>query len=225
MRQDGMQRHAEPELMDLKEEAEAYAAADFSEVNGRFVERVCELAGHLTQANVLDLGTGPGDIPILLAKGQPGWNITAVDGAQAMLEIARNSLEREDLSARIHLVLADAKQVPAMDQSFDVIISNSILHHVSEPLLFWREIHRVAKSGAILCLRDLMRPVSQAAAHELVMIHAGTESPLLQEEFFRSLLAAYTPEEVRNQLSAAGLSMLKVAAVSDRHLDVFGQIS
>jgi len=53
-------RQAEPELMDLPEEAEAYARADFSAVNQAFVERVLELAGERVAAIVVDLGTGPG---------------------------------------------------------------------------------------------------------------------------------------------------------------------
>ena len=65
--------------------------------------------------------------------------------------------------------------------------------------------------------------IGQHCRGPLVAEHAGDESALLQEEFYRSLLAAYRPDEVRAQLAEAGLANLEVAAVSDRHLDVWGQ--
>jgi ubiquinone/menaquinone biosynthesis C-methylase UbiE len=211
--------------MDLTEEALAYAAADFTAVNEAYVDRVIELAGSRETARVLDLGTGPADIPIRMAQRQPGWVITALDGAPAMLQLAETRVQRAGLDSRIVLVQGDAKSLPFASESFEIICSNSILHHVAEPVTFWSEIKRVASAGALLCLRDLMRPDSEAQARTLVIQHAGQESSLLQEEFYRSLLAAYTLDEVAMQLLAAGLKNLTVAAISDRHLEVFGNLA
>ena len=74
-------RTPEPEYMDDRAEAEAYAAADFSGVNAAFAERLAELAVAIDNAEALDLGTGPADIPIRVARLKPGWRITAVDAA------------------------------------------------------------------------------------------------------------------------------------------------
>jgi hypothetical protein len=62
-----------------------------------------------------------------------------------------------------------------------------------------------------------------AAAKKIVAKNAGGESAILQEEFYRSLLAAYTVSEVRTQLKHAGLP-LSVTMVSDRHLDAWGLV-
>lgn len=217
-----MKRQPEPEVMDISAEAEAYAKADFADVNQAFVERLLELAGSRSRAAALDLGTGPADIAIRLARARPHWRIVAVDASGAMLAHAREAVEQAGLSARIELVLADAKATPFPAQAFDVIFSNSILHHVTEVDLFWRELKRLAKSGASFFLRDLARPASKKAARRIVQLYAENEPELLQEEYYRSLLSAYTPEEVRLQLEEAGLTTLQVAMVTDRHLDVFG---
>jgi len=153
-----MKRQPEPELMDLPEEAEAYAQSDFSEVNAAFVERLLNLAGELQQAAVVDLGTGPADIPIRVATQRPRWQITAVDASQAMLELARQAIEHDGLSGSIRLVLADAKATKLPDDSFDIVMSNSILHHLSEVGLFWKEAKRIARPGALVLMRDLARP-------------------------------------------------------------------
>lgn len=225
-----MDRLPEPELMDLPAEADAYAAADFRTVNQLFVDRLAELVATASAAetgqpvHAVDLGTGPADIPILAAARFPGWRITAVDGAPAMLELARPRVAAAGLADRITLHLGDALATGLPAQCANVLFSNSLLHHVRDAAGLWREIARLRKPGGIVLLRDLRRPASPEAARQLVDEHARGESPLLQEEFFRSLLAAYTPEEIRAQLAAAGLVGWQVDVVSDRHLDVWTNV-
>ena len=49
------------------------------------------------------------------------------------------------------------------------------------------------------------------------MRYSRDEPEVLRRDFYNSLLAAYRPEEVREQLDRAGLKRLRVEAVSDRH--------
>ena len=48
--------------------------------------------------------------------------------------------------------------------------------------------------------------------------------PSSVDEYYRSLLSSYTPEEVRAQLTRAGLVALNVERVTDRHFDVWGRL-
>ncbi len=219
-----MERQDEPELMDLRAEAEAYAKADFSDVNEAFVERLLELAGNRPSARALDLGTGPGDIPVRVARLRPRWRVVGVDASAPMLRFARRAVDGADLSGTVELILADAKATGLDSGSFDVIFSNSILHHINDTGALWAEIRRLAAPGATIFLRDLRRPDSQDEARRIVETYAGEESDLLQEEYYRSLLAAWTVNEIRRQLAAAGLDHLDVRKVTDRHVDVFGQV-
>lgn len=218
------QRIPEPEPMDDAEEAQAYAEADFGEVNQAFVDCLLTFVDPLEEADALDMGTGPGDIPLRVLRERSGWRITAVDVSAAMLDIARAAAEREGAGDSLVFVQADAKGTPLPDASFDVIFSNSILHHVTGTGRFWSEIARLARPGATVFLRDLARPPSTEEAREIVRRYAGQESDLLQEEYYRSLLSAYTVAEVRAQLDGAGLTSLAVEKITDRHLDVFGQV-
>ncbi|MBI4557151.1 MAG: class I SAM-dependent methyltransferase [Candidatus Hydrogenedentes bacterium] len=207
--------------MNLSAEAEAYAAADFAEVNEAFVARLLELAGDRADAVALDLGTGPGDMPIRIVRQRPGWRIVAVDASFAMLRLARRAIAEAGASHVVVPVQTDAKGCPFLSGAFDIIFSNSIVHHITDVAAFWNEVKRLAKPGGHILLRDLSRPPSPEAARRIVETYAAHESPLLQEEFYRSLLSAYTPDEVRTQLDAAGLEGLSVVMSSDRHWDVF----
>ncbi len=215
------QRQPEPELMDLPHEVSAYAQADFKDVNTRFVDRLLELTRHLESAQAIDLGCGPGEIAIMVARRCPTWRVVAADASQPMLDVARDTIRSANITT-INLKRVDAKSTGLPSASFDVVFSNSLLHHVTDALAMWREFGRLTKAGGTIFLRDLARPGSDSEAARIVREHAGNGSPVLQEEFHRSLLAAYTVDEVRDQLRRANLDQLQVAMISDRHLDVFG---
>jgi ubiquinone/menaquinone biosynthesis C-methylase UbiE len=215
-----MNRLPEPEHMDDPVEAAAYAAADFSDVNALFVARLLDLTESIERCDVIDLGTGPGDTAIRVARARPMWRMIGIDASEAILAFAREQAKQiPNLSFRRR----DVKATGLPAQSVDVIFSNSLLHHMPDPLPMWREIVRIARPGALLFLRDLLRPASLDAAREIVQTYAGGESPLLQEEFYRSLLSAFSIDEIRAQIAAvAGLGSLQVEQVTDRHVDIFG---
>jgi len=170
------------------------------------------------------VGTGPGDIPVRIVQQGVPWFVIATDMSPPMLDHARRAVHAAGFHWAVRLICTDAKFMPFPSGTFDIIFSNSILHHLSEIQLFWAEIRRAGKPGAFVMLRDLARPEDREAARAIVERHSGDESALLQEEFYRSLLASYTPDELRVQLSRAQLGSLRVEMVSDRHLDVFGRL-
>ena len=82
-----MNRIVEPEVMDTQEAAEAYDAMEHGEVDQAFVDRVIALGA--STGHFLDVGTGPAQIPILLAQRCPDIHITAIDLSAEMLKIAK----------------------------------------------------------------------------------------------------------------------------------------
>lgn len=219
-----MKRLPEPELMEDPEQALAYARADFADVNQGFVDRFRSAFPELTTGSVLDLGCGPADIPIRLARARPGVTITAVDGSDAMLALARKAVADAGLGDRVRLLQARLPGLPLPARSFDAVISNSLLHHLPEPSIFWEEVMRLGKPGAAVLIMDLFRPDSLERAREIVEAASANEAPILKEDFLNSLLAAFTLEEVREQLAASHLSPLRPEIMSERHWLVSGRL-
>jgi len=216
-----MDRIPEPELMDDAEQARAYAQADFAEPNLAFVELVeTKLAPLPRQAKVVDLGCGPADIPVRLSLRHPELEIDAVDGSRAMLDHGARAVAQTGARVRLHCALLGEETLEA--HSYDVVLSNSLLHHLTDPELLWRSVKRLAAVGARVLVMDLARPDTPERARALVEQYAAGEPEVLRRDFLASLHAAFTPEEVRVQLDRAGLSALSVAATSDRHLSVWG---
>jgi hypothetical protein len=102
-----------------------------------------------------------------------------------------------------------------------MIFSNSLLHHLADPAVLWSTIYDWANSGCRVCVMDLLRPESRAAAERLVNQYAGDEPTVLQNDFLHSLLAAYEEAEIVEQLHSASLP-LSVEVISDRHVIVWG---
>ncbi|KPL00212.1 MAG: hypothetical protein AMK75_05735 [Planctomycetes bacterium SM23_65] len=219
-----MPRQPEPEYMDEPLAAEAYALSDFSEVNQAFVDTLFELVGPLGEARAIDLGTGPGDIPLRIVRARPKWRVVAVEASRPMLELAKKAAREAGLSASIHWFQADAKDTGLPAHSFDVVFSNSILHHITETEEFWEEVKRLGKRGAFVLHRDLVRPPTREAAQEIVETYGSVGPELMQRDYYNSLLASYTIDEVRKQLDKAGLIALDVHMVTDRHWDVTGRV-
>jgi ubiquinone/menaquinone biosynthesis C-methylase UbiE len=219
-------RVLEPELMTEEENARAYAGADFSDSHQGYVFRFSELFPDAPpQARMLDLGCGPGDVTLRFARRFPGWEIDAVDGSAAMLDQARSSLHLEPgLSERVHLFHAMLPTVTLPDPDYQVVLSTSLLHHLPGPQVLWETVRRFAAPDAIVFVADLFRPPTPHDASALIDRYAVGEPDVLRQDFYNSLLAAFTPYEVEQQLTDAGLTTLKVETVSDRHLIVWGRM-
>jgi len=211
--------------MDESEQALAYANADFSEPNQRFVELFAAQFPDLRHGAVVDLGCGPGDIVIRLARRCPGLTVHGIDGARAMLAHGEARLAAlPELRGRVQFVEGVLPGARLPRASYDVVTSNSLLHHLHDPQVLWQSIQAVAAPGAAVLVMDLYRPESTDAAWAIVEKYSGGEPDVLKCDFFHSLCAAFTPGEVETQLRTAGLGGLSVKTVSDRHLVVSGQL-
>lgn len=216
-------RVLEVEYMDTVEEAAAYDAMDHSHVNRLFVaDLLAALGGRsadpdAAMLDVLDLGAGTARIPIELCQQHADARVLAVDAAVHMLELARYNVEIAGLIERVQLLQADAKRLPFRDGLFHVVISNSILHHIPEPLLVVREAARVTAPGGLLFFRDLLRPASAEQLRDLVEQYAGAEAPAARQMFADSLHAALSLSEIRELVATLGFAPESVQATSDRH--------
>lgn len=221
-----MHRVLEPELMLDDEQARAYAEADFESAHSQYLKLFAELfPNRPVQALVLDLGCGPCDVTIRFARANPGYTFHAVDGSAAMLKYAREQIARDgDLARRIELVEGYIPGAPLSEKIYDVILSSSLLHHLPDPFALWTAVRQRSKHGTLVFVVDLFRPASRTEAEALTETYAAHEPAVLKRDFFNSLLAAFTPDEVQQQLAEAGLPTLRVSPISDRHVMVCGAV-
>ncbi|HEU5058618.1 MAG TPA: class I SAM-dependent methyltransferase [Kofleriaceae bacterium] len=203
--------------MDSAEEASAYDAMDHDQVNRAFVDRLVALGA---RGRMLDIGTGPAHIPLLVADRLADCAVVAVDLSPAMLAIARRRLASSPHRARIELHLADARALDFEDGSFEAVFSNTILHHLADPRPVLREAARLLRPGGVLLIRDLYRPETDAEVERLVATHAASAGPVGRELLRASLRAAFTPDELRALADECGLAAAELVVDTDRHMSL-----
>jgi 2-polyprenyl-3-methyl-5-hydroxy-6-metoxy-1,4-benzoquinol methylase len=218
-----MKRTLEPELMDDPEQARAYARADFEKENQGFIDRFRAYFPEFTEGHILDLGCGPGDIPVRFARVLPLCRITGVDASEPMIGLAGAAVKQAGLADRIAF-RCERFQGVSLAESADAAVSNSLLHHVPNPLQFWYRLRQLVKPGSPVLVMDLLRPESPEDAQAIVDRYAAQEPEILRHDFYCSLLASFTEDEVAAQLAELNMSRLMIDVVDDRHWVVSGII-
>lgn len=160
----------------------------------------------LQRARALDVGCGGGLLSEALARA--GADVSAIDLAPAVLDVARLHLHESGLSVdyREVSVEAIAAELPA---AFDVVTCMEMLEHVPDPASVIRACATLLKPGGKLFLSTLNRtPVAFGAAilgaeHVLRLLPRGTHH---YAQFIK-------PSEIAGDLRAAGLMLDDVSGI------------
>ena len=212
-----LHRILEPEVMDTLEEAFEYDSMDHSKVNEVFCNDFFAARNLTDGAQILDVGTGTAQIPIAMCRRNSGLKITAIDLAESMLTLGNKNIQTARLQDSITLCQVDSKKMPYPDESFDQVVSNSIIHHIPNPLECFKEMIRVTKKDGLLFIRDLLRPFSMAELQNIVNLHAGDATPKQKQLFTDSLHASLSLTEVREMVKLFGFEGFTVIQSSNRH--------
>jgi len=131
---------------------------------GRYTEIAKEIATAApAHAMVLDVGCGPAEILIRLARRSPTLRLTGVDIDAPMIDRARRKAARAGVSPTF--VVADAASLPFEDGSFDLVVSSFAIHHWPDPHAGLAEIMRVLKPGGKAIIWDIASPMAIVEAH------------------------------------------------------------
>ncbi|MDB4638491.1 methyltransferase domain-containing protein [bacterium] len=222
-----MQRIPEPELMTTKEQVDAYAEADFSSGDARtvaLVEQLLDETGSLPDNPlIVDLGCGPGNITFRLAALLPNAKVIGIDGSEPMLAVANQ--RSVDAPGDLQFICLQLNGIAAhLNNSADLVVSNSLLHHLKDPGLLWSVTQSISKPGCRVLHRDLRRPSTLAEVHDLQQQHLPKAPLILIHDFTASLVAAYTTDEVAEQLRRADTTLLRAWPEDDRYLVVSGLV-
>jgi SAM-dependent methyltransferase len=192
------------------------ALATLARANRRFGARDATLDAALRlldgrrpgPVRVLDVGTGSGDIGEALARRlrARGWRPrpTLADLHPTTLRIARDRVpDRPGWAATF--VRLTAGSLPFRDDSFDLAVSATMLHHLEreEARAFLRELDRVAVSGWVVT--DLRRSRAAWLAVRLLAATLWRRHPLPREDGPASVRRAFTAGEARDLAMEAGL--------------------
>jgi SAM-dependent methyltransferase len=123
---------------------------------GGLYERVAdEVTEAYPTGNILEVGSGPGRLAVLLARQAPTLKVTGVDISPEMVERAARRAEEAGLGEGVRFEVGDVGALPFAEASFDGAVSTLSLHHWPDPARGLAEIHRVLKPGGEALIYDL----------------------------------------------------------------------
>jgi trans-aconitate 2-methyltransferase len=223
-----LQRRCEPELMLDPAQVAAYADADFAAGDDAVVQRLAARWQPPVPARLIDLGCGPGNISFRLRELWPDREVVGVDGSATMLVVAGQRLLADGGSGLLTFVEArlpfSRAALDLLAPPFDAVVSNSLLHHLHDPRVFWRAVVQLAAPGSFIQMTDLRRPADEPSLQQLLRHHGACMPAVLRRDYGLSLRAAFTPGEIAGQLRDAGLTGLEVTCPDDQHLEVWGHL-
>jgi len=138
-------------------------------------------AGLPPGATVLDVGTGPGALPLLIAAQSPDLSVSGVDLSAEMIARATAAAELRATPDRspVSFQIADVADLPFEDGSVDLVVSTISMHHWADPAAGLREILRVLRPGASAWIYDVRTTTRRAGSMTSGMdVEVRVENPL-----------------------------------------------
>lgn len=212
---DGRQRERTPSLESLDDPkvARAYgwvATSPPMQLLRCFVgHRAVAMTRHGAAA---DLGCGPGQLVIELARRAPGLHVTGIDLSDEMIARGQDNARRAGVADRVSFRRGNAQQIPFPDASLHLVVSTLSLHHWSDPVAVLDEIARVLRPGGSFLIFDLRRDMIAPCWLLLwFATHVIVPAALRRvNEPLSSRNAAYTPQEAARLAGQSRLSDWRV---------------
>ena len=183
--------------------------APYDHFHGRGLEATEDMADRLPVSaadRILDIGSGLGGPARYMAR-RFGCRVSGIDLTAEFCEVARLLTARLGLEDRVSFDEGDALAMPFEDAAFDGAYSMNVSMNIADKRALYREIARVLKPGARLCLSE----VAQGPGGE-------PEYPLPWAATAASSFLA-TPETTRADLEASGFSIESLRDTSSEARD------
>ena len=134
--------------------ASSYEKASRMVIEGYYSQVADEITSNIQQGSLLDLGTGPGYLPVEIVKRAPDINITGVDLSRKLIHMARANAQKAGLSSQLSFEVGNSARLRFGDAVFDMVISTGMLHSLKNPVNVLMEIKRVLKDSADAWIYD-----------------------------------------------------------------------
>jgi SAM-dependent methyltransferase len=154
-----------------------YDALVASLLGGLYESVADEVAATCPTGTILEVGSGPGRLAVLLAQRAPGLSVIGVDISPEMVGRAARRAKDAYLGEHVRFEAGDVGALLFPEGSFDGAVSTLSLHHWPDPTRGLAEIHRVLKAGGEARIYDLAHWLWRPAHGESRLDRLALESP------------------------------------------------
>ena len=172
-----------------------------------------EIVSSLKAGTILDLGTGPGYLPIEIVKRSPSIRVFGIDLTRKLINAAKQNALKAGVADRLNFEAGNAARLRFEDNCCDMVISTGMLHSLNDPVMVLRECYRVLKPGGEAWIYDPARVSSQ------IDMKRWKESFTLKERFLYILFQlfvifnpshTYNRKQVTEMIAATGFKNYEI---------------
>ena len=198
--------------------ASSYEKATRLAIDLYYTKVADEIVSSFQQGLMLDLGTGPGYLPIEILKRSPNIEIIGVDLSRRLIHMARENARRAGLSDRLSFEFGNSSRLRFNDCEFDMVLSTGMLHSLKQPVKVFQEIHRVLKKGGQAWIYD---PAQVAFYIDRKKWKASlSQWDRIFLRLFRALgllrpIKTFSPAQVREMLKSTDFEVFSIEAQKD----------
>ncbi|NOK57890.1 MAG: hypothetical protein GFH27_549287n194 [Chloroflexi bacterium AL-W] len=144
--------------------------------------------------HILDAGCGTGTTTLLFAN--QGCMLVGVDQDETALQNANKLLEQTSHVGQVVFQRGNVNQLPFEDDTFDMVWTSYVLHHIADKLHVVGELKRVLKPGGRLAIREGGLPL-QMLPHDIGLGEPGLQDRLrvAQNTWFTAMTRHILPDE------------------------------
>ena len=125
-----------------------------------------EIVSRLKSGVILDLGTGPGYLPIEIVKRAPSIRVDGIDLTAKLIRMAQENAMKAGVADKLHFEVGDAAELRFEHSSYDMVISTGMLHMLKDPVKVLKECYRVLKTDREVWIYDPAQVSSQIDVRE-----------------------------------------------------------
>ncbi|APG47161.1 class I SAM-dependent methyltransferase [Phaeobacter porticola] len=157
-------------------------------------------------ARVLDAGCGPGYVAACASL--LGAEVKGIDFSQGMIDAAKARFPH------LEFALADVEEVPEPDQCFDMVLSNIVLFHVTDPARAIREAHRLLKPGGRFVFSQWLGP-DLSECYQLLFEVLGRHADMTRADPAPNAYVLSDKDQVKEMMQSAGLGSVRSETVEN----------
>lgn len=162
-------------------------------------------------AQIVDAGAGTGQLAMMLAQGNPGYEVLGIDLSEACLRSARKKAARLRLNGHVVFERASVEDCPLPSGSVDLVVSTCSLHHWRRPDRVLRNLARLLKPSGEIWVMDDSAEATRGQRREWVnfVVQSARVGRLFRSVFsLESRFLAYSREDVVRLCGQSGLRLL-----------------
>ena len=164
-------------------------------IDKRWRKKTIALLKPFQPKHILDIATGTGDLAIEALSLNPE-HITGCDISEGMLNLAKNKIDKNNLSDKISLQIAASENLPFADSSFDAVTVAFGVRNFNNLDKGLSEIFRVLKNGGVAAILEFSVP-SSFPMKQFYLFYFKKALPFIGKIVSKNSMAyTYLPETV-----------------------------